>query len=205
MASVPVGVPFLSAVASRCGAAALDWVFHERKTSYPAPRLASGGSLDRGTRSRRPLPATVSAPVGLHLKPGQKGTKRLVERYGDRLVCVRYRYDAARRKRIKTVELVVAEADWEPRFAPDQIVALRVAFTDVTTRTRVKRAGGTWDPDRVVWQLRYDRVVALGLRRRIVPPRHPEWDARHPVVDARTRSAEQSNSSSPHGKGLGVT
>jgi hypothetical protein len=25
------------------------------------------------------------------LKPGQKGTKKLVERYGDALVCVRYR------------------------------------------------------------------------------------------------------------------
>ncbi len=30
----------------------------------------------------------------IHLKPGQKGTKRLVEKYGDALLCVRYRYDA---------------------------------------------------------------------------------------------------------------
>jgi hypothetical protein len=123
------------------------------------------------------VPVAVSPPVGLHLKPDQKGTEHLVEQYGDRLVCVRYRYDAARRKRIKTVELVVAEADWGPRFAPDEIVALRIAFTDVTTRTRVKRAGGTWNPDRAVWQLRYDRVVALGLRRRIVVAPHPGLDA----------------------------
>jgi hypothetical protein len=128
-------------------------------------------------------------PVGLHLRPGQKGTKHLVEQYGDRLVCVRYRYDAVRRKRIKTVELAVAEADWEPRFAPDEIVALRVAFTEVATRTRVKRAGATWNPDRAVWQLRYDRVVALGLRRRIVEARHPDLDAppsrtKHPDADA---------------------
>jgi hypothetical protein len=40
----------------------------------------------------------------LHLKPGQKGTKRLLALYGDSLVCVRYRYDAERRKRFKTVE-----------------------------------------------------------------------------------------------------
>ena len=32
------------------------------------------------------------------LKPGQKGTKKLVERYGDALVCVRYRYDPVKRK-----------------------------------------------------------------------------------------------------------
>jgi len=84
---------------------------------------------------------------------------------------VRYRYDAQRKKRFKTVELLVAERDWEPpppRFGHDQIVGLRVAFADVAVRDRVKQAGGTWNPERRVWQLRYDRVVALGLHSRIV-------------------------------------
>jgi len=84
---------------------------------------------------------------------------------------VRYRYDPQLKKRFKTVELLVAERDWEPprpRFAHDQIVALRVAFADVAVRARVKQAGGTWNPERRVWQLRYDRVVSLGLNSRIV-------------------------------------
>lgn len=42
----------------------------------------------------------------LHLKPGQNGTKRLVQKYGDRLVCVRYRYDEVSGQRHKTVELI---------------------------------------------------------------------------------------------------
>jgi hypothetical protein len=29
----------------------------------------------------------------LSLAPGQNGTKKLLARYGERLVCVRYRYD----------------------------------------------------------------------------------------------------------------
>ena len=102
---------------------------------------------------------------------GQKGTKQLLAKYGDRLICVRYRYDALRKKRFKTVELLVAERDWEPPrpcFADDQIVGLRVAFTDVAVRDRVKQAGGRWNPARRVWQLRYDRAVALGLGPRIV-------------------------------------
>jgi hypothetical protein len=69
------------------------------------------------------------------------------------------------------VELLVAERDWEPprpRFAHDQIVGLRVAFADVAVRDQVKQAEGTWNPERRVWQLRYDRVVALGLHSRIV-------------------------------------
>lgn len=42
-----------------------------------------------------------------HLKPCQKGTKRLVEQYGEVLQCVRYRYDEKRSVRLKTVEIVV--------------------------------------------------------------------------------------------------
>jgi hypothetical protein len=34
------------------------------------------------------------------LKSGQKGTKRLVEQYGDALICVRYRYDAKAQKTV---------------------------------------------------------------------------------------------------------
>lgn len=51
----------------------------------------------------------------LHLKPGQRGTKRLSEKYGEQLVCVRYRYDDATKKRYKTVELIVDIAEWAPR------------------------------------------------------------------------------------------
>ena len=43
----------------------------------------------------------------LKLKPGQKGTKKLAEEYGDALVCVRYRYDEAKQVRHKTIELIV--------------------------------------------------------------------------------------------------
>jgi len=47
----------------------------------------------------------------LKLKPGQKGTKRLLDIYGDSLVCVRYRYDTATRMRFKTVELIVEKSN----------------------------------------------------------------------------------------------
>jgi hypothetical protein len=84
---------------------------------------------------------------------------------------VRYRYDAQRKKGFKTAEILVTERDWQPprpRFANDQIVGLRVAFADVAVRDRVKQAGGTWNAERRVWQLRYDRVVTRGLNGRIV-------------------------------------
>jgi len=43
----------------------------------------------------------------LTLKPGQHGTKAQADKYGDTLVCVRFRCDAALRQQVKTVELVV--------------------------------------------------------------------------------------------------
>ena len=129
-------------------------------------RHRSASSVQEPNPTGRP----AATRVRLHLKPGQKGTKQLLAEYGDRLICVRYRYDAQRKKRLKTVELIVAERDWEPRprFADDQILALHVAFADVAVRAQVKQAGATWNPERRVWQLRYDRVVALGLNSRIV-------------------------------------
>jgi len=42
-----------------------------------------------------------------HLKPGKKRTKRLLEKYGDSLLCVRYRYDEKRGIRLKTVEIIL--------------------------------------------------------------------------------------------------
>jgi hypothetical protein len=44
------------------------------------------------------------------LAPGQKGTKKLLREYGAQLVCVRYRYDAERRLRFTTVELIVEQS-----------------------------------------------------------------------------------------------
>ena len=82
----------------RCGSAS---TVHE-----PSP----AGPSARATPPRR-SPKSSTSRVRLHLKPGQKGTKQLLAQYGDRLICVRYRYDAQRKKRFKTVELLVAERD----------------------------------------------------------------------------------------------
>src|SRR5215471_20315786 len=91
--------------------------------------------------------------IFLHLKPGQKGTRQLLSQYGDRLVCVRYRYDAQQKERFKTVELIVAERERElppPRFAADTIVAVRVSFAEVELREQVKQTGGKWNRSRKV-------------------------------------------------------
>ena len=62
--------------------------------------------------------------------PGQRGAKKLLTQYGDRLVCVRYRYDDKRQKRIKTVELIVEEEDWTaPNPSPKKEDVVHIALT----------------------------------------------------------------------------
>ena len=110
----------------------------------------------------------------LTLHPGQDGAKQMQAQYGDRLVCVRYRYDERRQKRFKTVELIVEESDWAPQTGQrieDALVWVRVALPEVEVRRQVKRAGGRWDPHRCLWELRYEQVIALGLSERIVSSR----------------------------------
>lgn len=138
------------------------------------------------TGSRRgPGRKTRSAPRDLRprakLWPGEPGTKRFREQYGDRLVCVRYLYDANRRRRVTTVELVVDEGVWAPRPrrpAPDPVVGIRTDWDDRDVESRVAAAGGVWDRKLRLWRLPQSRARALGvpdLHRRLValPDRVP--------------------------------
>ncbi len=104
------------------------------------------------------------------LQPGQKGTKKLCDRYGEQLVCVRYRYDAARQRRLKTIELIVEEVPWRPERAARkgaETVGVRVDVQEVSLQCQVKLAGGRWNPARRVWELRRDQALKLGLKDRI--------------------------------------
>ncbi len=129
MTSVLRELPLSHAVLSggrRCGSAP---AVHEPSPASPPYRASSITPAEPSARATPPRRSRESSTprVRLHLKPGQKGTKQLLAQYGDRLICVRYRYDAQRKKRFKTVELLVAERDWQPpwlRFGPDQIVGL---------------------------------------------------------------------------------
>jgi hypothetical protein len=106
----------------------------------------------------------------LILKPGQRGTKRLVEKYGDALVCVRFRYDAVLRQRLKTVELIVERINWEPppqRFALDELVPLHIEAYDMQKRSQAKEAGGRWDREKRLWFVRYGNIVGTQLEKHI--------------------------------------
>jgi len=64
----------------------------------------------------------------------------------------------------------VEETDWEPRqtVSPAQIVSVRVEMQEHDVQKRIRQGGGRWNRQRKVWELRYDKVVELGLQDRLV-------------------------------------
>ena len=75
------------------------------------------------------------------LRPGQAGTRKLVERYGDRLVCVRYVYD---------------------------VVYVRIAWHETELRERAKRLGAIWRHQPKLWEITFGDSKRLGIEDRIV-------------------------------------
>ncbi len=107
----------------------------------------------------------------LKLNPGQKGTKALVDIYGDALVCVRYRYDEASRTRIKTVEIIVEKTDWAPplpKFSDDTRVPVEISFAEDELKKIAKAANGRWNPEKRVWFIAYGKIKGTELEKHIV-------------------------------------
>jgi len=105
------------------------------------------------------------------LLPGQKGTKKYVEQFGENLVRVRYRYDEEQRFRIVTVELIVEKKPWTDdhnSIQEDSLVHIRIDYTEVELRKLIKSEGGKWNKEEKVWELPYRNVHNLGLNDRSV-------------------------------------
>ncbi len=95
-------------------------------------------------------------------EPGERGTQRLVDQYGERLVCVRYRYDPQKPKRYETVELIIAEESSIPAPAArvdDAPSAVKHRYTPrVPVRIRYH--------EKELCSVRSKRSVARGSRQR---------------------------------------
>jgi hypothetical protein len=110
----------------------------------------------------------LNMKMSVKLKPGQKGTKKLVQQFGEALYCVRYRYDPIKKKQLKTVELVVSEADWIPppaKFSASTLVELKIKYDEKTLQAQVKSLGGRWDPKQQVWVIPYGCIAGTKLEK----------------------------------------
>lgn len=114
----------------------------------------------------------------LTLRPGQPGTRKLLEKHGERLVCVRYLYDSASGRRLKTVELVVETVPWKkrsrrPRRQDDDVVYVRIRYEETELRARARRLGAIWRKPQKLWEITYRDSKRLGIEDRIVDAAEP--------------------------------
>jgi hypothetical protein len=103
-----------------------------------------------------------------YLKPGQNGTKRLVEKYGNALLCVRYRFDEIRGVKMKTVEIIVDERPLKkPRFKDGDMVSIAVAYHEKELREQLRAMRARWDAERKLWYVRYGLIRGTPLEERL--------------------------------------
>jgi hypothetical protein len=120
------------------------------------------------------------------LRPGAPGAKRLLDRFGESLVCVRYRHDPSHDVRVTTVELILESTRARRRRSanrspdpPEPVVGVSVHYRETDLRARIKQAGGRWRPDTRLWELPLGAARRLSLVNRIVRQRATE---RHGAV-----------------------
>lgn len=104
---------------------------------------------------------------------GAPGTKKYLRKFGDRLVCVRYRKEKNSNRRFTTVELIVDENTVFPNLFrrqphPSKIVSLRIGFDEYELRQKIKQQGAKWSPEQKTWKLAWQDVVSLGLEDRVI-------------------------------------
>ena len=109
---------------------------------------------------------------------GKKGSQKYLRQWGDQLLNVRYREGQDGKTIITSIEIIVDERP-KPLKGRQQrgylaaraksIVGIKIDFNEVDLRNQIKQSGGRWDKDRKLWLLARDKVVALGLKKRIVP------------------------------------
>ena len=103
-----------------------------------------------------------SMKVVKRLNAGLPGTARWLDRFGEDLLCVRYREDPATGERYTTVELIVAMRG--PK--PGTKMLVKIDYRESELRRRVRQHGGDWDSVRRLWRVPYEAVLALGLEER---------------------------------------
>ncbi len=119
------------------------------------------------------------------LWPGQAGSIKLSRRYGEALVCVRYRHDATGQVRYTTIEVVVDQAPLPKVFARQGTQSIHLAHTESTLRAKAIQHGAEWDEESKLWRLTTAAVKALGLESRL---RRPARKGKHVSTKSATAS-----------------
>lgn len=114
--------------------------------------------------------------IAKRLAPDQAGAKKLARQYGQALVCVRYRHDAAQGLRYTTVELVVEQAQLPATRARNTTVYVHISHLAAKLKARAQASGARWDTSRQAWRMSLQTVKKLGIPLDQILEAHPPVD-----------------------------
>ena len=101
------------------------------------------------------------------MQPGEMGTKQLLNKYGNSLVCVRYRTDKIAQKRYTTVELIINEKDIY--IAKNELYCwVKINYNETELRQQAKNMGAKWHTNEKLWEMDYQTAKSLNLHKRII-------------------------------------
>ncbi|MEO8152405.1 MAG: hypothetical protein ABI605_04990 [Rhizobacter sp.] len=113
-------------------------------------------------------PAWDRTRVTKKLSPKQQGARKLAQRYGSALVCVRHRQDEGRAIRYTTVELLIEQAPIVRRKPRSPLLCVKLEAGEFELRRRIIAAGGQWDAHAYAWRLTQSAVTRLRLSSKVV-------------------------------------
>ncbi|MFW2439476.1 MAG: hypothetical protein ACN4GR_08910 [Arenicellales bacterium] len=111
------------------------------------------------------------------INPGQPGTKKHLAKFGNDLICVRYRHDQENNQRITTIELVVDKGFYRPELnyaknylleEKNKLINLFIGYDESELRRKVIKAGGKWVNEKKCWEVKHNDAVKMGLKERII-------------------------------------
>ena len=118
------------------------------------------------TRKPNTIADVNAARVIKKLAPGERGSVKLVRRYGSALLCVRYRESLTKGERYTTVELIVSRRPLQPHQEPKVLVPIGLA--ESALRQRACQLGAEWNDTKRAWAMPYSAAKRLNLLHRAI-------------------------------------
>jgi hypothetical protein len=119
--------------------------------------------LLRPSRARKAEPHNWA--VSKTMQTHARGAIKLSRRFGETLVCVRYRISPDGRERMTTVELLIDRVAVQSKVNPS--VTVKIYPSEAKLRAQAKARGAWFNPDTRLWRMRQNDAQALGLSDRI--------------------------------------
>jgi hypothetical protein len=116
--------------------------------------------------------------VGKTMQTDARGAIKLSRRFGNALICVRYRLSPDGTQRMTTVELEVDCVDVQKKTNP--AVAVKIYPSETKLIAQAKAKGAWFNAKTRLWRMHQNDAYALGLANRIARSENQKQEYSHP-------------------------